>query len=106
MGIYNLQILPRLINLTCGVAAVCAQRQAIVPRARGRVLEVGFGSDLNLPYYNLAQVQAVVGVDPVPLMRRLAAPLVATSDISVELLTGSAEEMPLEDASFDTVLVT
>ena len=81
-------------------------RDKVVPRARGRVLEVGVGTGLNLERYNLAQVEHLVGIDPDPHMRRRAEARRTELGIEAELLDAGAEAMPFERASFDTVVLT
>jgi ubiquinone/menaquinone biosynthesis C-methylase UbiE len=95
-----------MIDLACGVRPVRRQREKVVPRASGRVLEVGVGTGLNLPYYDASRVAALVGLDPAPQMRRRAERRAAAARIAVEFITLSAEKIPLEDASFDCVLMT
>jgi len=82
------------------------QREKIVPSARGRVLEVGLGSGLNLPYYDSDRVEHVVGLDPSPEITRMAAKAVAQVPFEVELLAAGGEEIPLDSDSVDTVLIT
>jgi ubiquinone/menaquinone biosynthesis C-methylase UbiE len=79
------------------------QRQRTAREATGRVLELGVGTGLNLPHYEAAT--EVVGVDPDPYMLRRARRRAAAAPVPVELLEASAEALPFEDASFDTVVV-
>ncbi|NNG05025.1 MAG: class I SAM-dependent methyltransferase [Inquilinus sp.] len=105
MGFYDDRILPHLIDLSMRNRRVAERRQGIVPNARGRVLEIGIGSGLNLPFYDPG-VEAVVGVDPsakLLAMARRAAERVAPA---VELVEHSAEALPFDTASFDTVVST
>ncbi len=106
MSLYDKHVLPHLINWGCGLGAMTEQRQRIVPRARGKVLELGVGSGLNLPWYDASQVESVVGVDPTEALLVLAEPRAAASPFPVRLLAESAEKVPLESQSFDTVLLT
>jgi ubiquinone/menaquinone biosynthesis C-methylase UbiE len=106
MGIYSDYVLPRLIDVTCGLEPAMRQRAKVVPRARGRVLELGIGSGLNLPYYDAALVTRVHGLDPSAALWRLAAERRAAAAVEVEFLEASAEAIPLADASIDTVVVT
>jgi ubiquinone/menaquinone biosynthesis C-methylase UbiE len=76
--------------------------EALAP-ARGRVVEIGFGSGLNLPHYP-PSVQTIVAVDPSEGMRARAMPRVADSRIPVEFVLGSAEQLPLGDVQFDTAV--
>tara|TARA_Y100001001_G_C7866045_1_gene259507 strand:- start:27 stop:593 length:567 start_codon:yes stop_codon:yes gene_type:complete len=81
-------------------------RSQVVPHARGRVLEVGMGSALNLEFYNPDQVEIVYGLEPSGGMRRKAQPNLARSPVKVEWLELPGEKIPLEDHSVDTVLLT
>jgi hypothetical protein len=63
-SLYDRLLLPRLIDCACGLRVVDRQRAKVVPRARGRVLEIGLGTGLNLPHYDRSRVSALVGVDP------------------------------------------
>lgn len=103
---YDRHILPYIIDLACGVRPVARQRQKVVPQAQGRVLEVGIGTGLNMPFYDPAKVDRIVGVDPALRMHRLAARRIARAGLNVELIGLSAERLPAADASFDTVVCT
>lgn len=103
---YEEKILPRLINVACGTRPARRQREKIVPRARGDVLEIGFGSGLNLPYYDRARVRRIWGLEPSDGMRRLASDAIRRGSLEVELIDLPGEDIPLEDNSVDTVLVT
>lgn len=106
MSWYEDKVLPRLINLACGTGPVRKQREKIVPCARGDVLEVGFGSGLNLPYYDRSKVRHIWGLEPAAGMRNIATGPIARSGLEVELIDLPGEEIPLEDNSVDTVLLT
>ncbi len=103
---YEEKVLPSLINLACGTKPTRKQREKIVPRATGDVLEIGFGSGLNLPFYDREKVRHIWGLEPSPGMRRLASKAIARSSLEVELIDLPGEEIPLDDDSADTVLVT
>lgn len=103
---YDRHILPRLICLACASPAVMKQRAKVVPLAQGRVLELGVGGGLNLAFYEPAAVEEVVGVDPSAELRAIAAEAPRPAGLKVSLLAGAAEALPLEDASFDTVVCT
>lgn len=100
------RILPRAVDCVCAQGPIDRQRMKVVPRAEGRVLELGIGSGLNLPHYETARVEEVVGVDPSPALLDKARPRAARAGFPVHLEEGSAEAVPHEDASFDTVVVT
>lgn len=106
MGLYGRYILPRLVHLSCGLKPNMRQRAKVVPLASGRVLEVGIGSGLNLPYYDAARVTRLWGLDPAPEMTRMARRQARSVSFEVEFLGVPAEEIPLDDASVDTVVVT
>lgn len=103
---YDRHVLPWLIDWACGVPLFTRQRALVIPHAHGRVLEVGLGTGRNLPHYDPARVQQVVGVDPALRMHRLAARRAKASGLNVELMGLSAEKLPAADASFDTVVST
>lgn len=103
---YERRLLPYLIDFACGIRPVWRQRQKVVPLARGRVLEIGIGTGLNLEHYDKAHVDTIVGLDPGLEMHRLAVKRVRRTGLSVELVGLSAEGIPYPPASFDTVLVT
>lgn len=105
MGIYSKFVLPRLTHLSMGQAQLRPYRSRVVGGARGKVLEIGFGSGRNLPYYP-DHVEELIGVDPSPEMLALAAPAIAGSARPVRLLERSAESLPLDSQSVDTVVVT
>lgn len=106
MGLYSRYILPRVIHFACGLKPNMRQREKVVPRARGRVLEVGIGSGLNLPFYDPAKVSKVWGLDPAPEMTRMAKRAADSLPFEVEFIGLPGDEIPLEDNSVDTVLVT
>ncbi|EED35456.1 methyltransferase type 11 [Luminiphilus syltensis NOR5-1B] len=106
MGFYSRELLPRWITCACGAEPMAKQRAKIVPRARGRVLEMGLGAGHNLPYYDANQVTSLVGIDPCETSWKLAAKRVAATPFDVRFIAGSAEDLPIEDASMDTVAFT
>lgn len=81
----------------------CLRRRAL-GAARGRVLEIGFGTGLNLPHYDPAKVERLIVVDDNAGMSRRAAERIDASPIAVESIARSAEALPLDDASVDTVV--
>ena len=106
MGLYSRYILPRVVHFACGLKPNMRQREKVVPRARGQVLEVGIGSGLNLPFYDSTKVSKVWGLDPAPEMTRMAERAVRSVPFEVEFIGLPGNEIPLEDNSIDTVLVT
>ena len=104
MGFYQDQIVPLLINLSMRQKNLVAYRDRIVPAATGRVLEIGIGSGLNLPLYS-PSVQHVIGLDPSPRLLEMARGA-QRRNLPVDFIEGSAEGIPLEKASIDTVVTT
>ena len=106
MGFYHKHILPRFINCACSTKPIMKQREKVVPRATGTVLEIGIGTGLNLPFYDAARVQRLIGLDPSEESWEFAAERAAHLDFEVEFIGLPGEQIPLEDATVDTVLVT
>ena len=106
MGFYENQILPRLIDAACATKPILRQREKVVPQAEGRVLEVGMGPAINIPFYDASKVEMVWGLEPSEGMRRKAAPRIANALFPIEWLGLPGEEIPLDDNSADTVLLT
>jgi len=86
MGFYEDRILPRIIDLACSTGPILKQREKVVPFAEGRVLEVGMGSAINLPFYDADRIEMVWGLEPSEGMRRKAAPRLADAPFPVEWL--------------------
>ncbi|OEY67615.1 class I SAM-dependent methyltransferase [Marinobacter sp. X15-166B] len=106
MKFYNERILPHLIDKVCSLGQVMKLRRQVVPQAQGIVLEIGMGSGINLALYNPAAVSLVYGLEPSAGMRRKAGKNLGQSPVPVEWLDLPGEQIPLADASVDTVLVT
>ena len=106
MGLYDTYVLPHVLHCSCGVPAIRRQRQQVVPRAKGRVLEIGVGTGLNLPFYNGNQVERLFGLEPAVAMHHRARLAADKAGIAMELLPDFAEAIPLESGSIDTVVST
>jgi len=106
MGFYDRFVLPRLVTCACGTKPILKQRQKVVPRARGTILEIGLGAGHNIPHYDHTGVDKVIGVDPCEVSWQLAQPRVQAAPFEVQFLAGSAEDIPLDDHSMDSVLLT
>ena len=105
MGFYRDQILPYLIDLSMRQQNLAAYRSRVVPAAEGRVLEIGIGSGLNLPFYS-AKMEHVIGLEPSPKLLSMAQRAARSAMGPVEFVEGSAEAIPLEHGSIDTVVTT
>ena len=106
MGFYDEKILPHFIDMACGNKIIQHQRRRVVPQAEGRVLEVGMGPGHNLSFYDPNRVEMVWGLEPCHGMRHLAQPHIDAAPFEVRWLDLPGEEIPLEDHSVDTVLLT
>ena len=106
MSFYEDRVLPHLINWACSTGPQRKQREKIVHLAEGDVLEVGFGSGLNLPFYDADKVRRIFALEPSEGMRRKAQPNVAASSLDIEFIDLPGERIPLDNNSIDTVLVT
>ena len=104
MGFYRNRILPRLIHLAMGQEDLKAYRGRVVSAAAGRVLEIGIGSGLNMPFYG-AGVTELIGLDPSAQLLAMALKA-AHPRLPIEFIEGSAEAIPLDTASVDAVLTT
>lgn len=106
MSFYADHILPHLINFACSREDVDKKRAKVVPYAEGHVLEVGMGSGLNIPFYDPDKIECLWGLEPSKGMRMKAAPNIRNAPFEIRMLELPGEEIPLEDESVDTVLLT
>ena len=105
MGFYQERVVPWLIDKTMRQRLFLPYRQNAVAHAAGRVLEIGIGSGLNLALYPPAVIE-VVGIEPSEKLLQITRRNAGAVPFVVELVEGSAEKIPFEDASFDTVVST
>ena len=105
MSLYQRHVLPRLLHLALRQEALAPLRERVIGAAEGRVLEIGIGSGLNLPLYG-PSVRMVIGLEPAPELLRMARDRAAAARVPVELLEASAQTVPLESHSIDTVVTT
>ena len=106
MSFYDKYILPKFLNCACGSKPINYQREKIVPLAEGKVLDVGIGSGLNIPYYNKSKIKYLYGLDPSIELLNLAKPLAKKNELEIEFLECGAEAIPLPNDSIDTVVIT
>jgi ubiquinone/menaquinone biosynthesis C-methylase UbiE len=104
-GVYERWILPRLIDLAMRNKEVTRYRELTIPSASGRVLEIGSGSGLNLPFYG-DQVKHLYALDPSTRLLQMARKKRPSASFPVEYLEASAETIPLDSRSVDTVVST
>ncbi|WP_425394594.1 class I SAM-dependent methyltransferase [Aldersonia kunmingensis] len=105
MALYRTHVLPRLVNLTCGSSMITPLRDRVCAGLHGNVVEIGFGSGLNVPHYP-AGVDSVTGVEPEDLGWKLARKRLDATTIHVKRAGLNGESLPFEDNSFDSALVT
>lgn len=105
MGFYSAWLFPRVLDLVMQQKQMVPFRERIGKAASGRVLDVGIGTGLNLPFYG-RQADHVYGIDPAAELLQFAEERARKTLIPVELLLGSAEALPLDDKSVDTVVMT
>ena len=103
---YEKYVLPKIINCACGTKPILIQRQKIVPSASGVILEIGVGSGVNIPYYSHSNVKKLIGLDLQQDNWDQAYKIAKKSNISIDLLQGDGEELPIPNNSIDTVLIT
>lgn len=106
LSFYDKYILPKFLNCACGSKPINYQREKIVPLAEGKVLDVGIGSGLNIPYYNKSKIKYLYGLDPSIELLNLAKPLAKKNELEIEFLECGAEAIPLPNDSIDTVVIT
>ncbi len=106
MSWYSERVLPHLIDFACSASPNQKQRQKIVPDAAGDILEIGFGSGLNVPFYDPSKVRKIWALEPSAGMRRKAQAALDDTEMDIEFIDLPGEQIPLDDNSVDTVLVT
>ena len=106
MSLYDKYVLPKFLNCACGSKPVARQRKKVVPLAEGKVLEVGIGSGLNLPFYDKSKIDELWGLDPSEELSEMARKVAESEQMEVNFISSGAEEISLPDDHFDSVLVT
>ncbi|MFD9725723.1 class I SAM-dependent methyltransferase [Streptomyces sp. NPDC059072] len=105
MGFYGERILPRIIDLACGVKQARPLRRRVCEGLSGEVVEIGFGSGHNVPFYP-PEVTGVAAVEPSDLGWKLAADRVGASRIPVRRAGLDGRSLPFGDGTFDAALCT
>jgi ubiquinone/menaquinone biosynthesis C-methylase UbiE len=105
MGFYADHVFPHLMDWTLGTRRFQEQRELALASAQGHVLEIGFGTGLNLPHYPKA-VTSLAALDPATLLPRKVARRISRGSLPVELVRLSAETLPFEDGRFDCAVST
>lgn len=105
MGLYRDHVLPHITNLSMRNRENLPYRRRVTSAAEGRVLEIGIGSGLNLPFYP-ASVDEIIGLEPSPKLAGMTRRAAKDTSLHVSLIEGSAEAIPLDGGSIDTVVTT
>jgi ubiquinone/menaquinone biosynthesis C-methylase UbiE len=105
MSFYEDHILPRILNFVMGFKVIGVERQKCLTEVSGDILEVGFGSGHNMPYYT-NQVKKVTAIDPSIVSAKLAQTRIQRAGFPVEYLTMKGEEIPTDSGRFDSVVST
>ena len=105
MGIYGDHVLPRMINCVCGLKMNDPLRERVCDGLEGEVVEIGFGSGLNIPFYP-ASVSRVSAVEPADIGWKLAQKRLQAAQVPVERSGLDGQSLPFPDDSFDTALST
>lgn len=106
MHLYSEFIFPRVLDLVMRHPEATRYRRRVVPRASGRVLEIGMGSGLNLPFYDASQIKQLFALEPSPPLCAMAGRRLPGLAFPVSFLESSAEGIPLADRCIDTVVTT
>ena len=103
---YKRYALPRLIDWACSQPEEMLQREKVIPLARGRVLEIGIGSGMNLPFYDGSKVEHLTALDPLERLWDMKKTMLSSLNFEVVYIKGSAERIPFENDTFHTVVST
>ncbi len=105
-SLYDKYILPKVTNALCASRPSMKQREKVVPLAKGSVLEIGVGSGLNFGFYNPKKVDHLFALDPSEEMWSLAEKQMGNNQMQIEFVKGFAEEIPIEDNTIDSIVIT
>ena len=103
---YERKVLPKICNCCCSLGPIQKQREKIVPLAKGIVLEIGIGSGLNLDFYDKKKISKIYALDPHPKLTEMSKKKAKELEIDLELFQRPADEIPLKEHFFDTVVCT
>ena len=103
---YENYVLPKLLDTCCSTKPINYQREKIVPNASGTVLEIGIGSGLNIPFYNISKIDKIYGLDPSIQLCKKAIKKAKEINMNIDFLFEGAEEIKLKSNSIDTVVIT
>lgn len=103
---WEAHVVPRVIKCACASPGIMELRAGVVPRAQGRVFEIGCGGGLNQQFYDPARVTSFSGLDPSGKLLDYARDAAAKKGLSADIREGVGEDIPFADESFDTVVCT
>lgn len=108
MGLWDKFVVPPLISCACATKPIMKQREKVVPKATGRVLEIGCGSGTNFEFYDPEKIERLYALEPSEGMMKRARKAAEDLDWAdrIEFLEMGAEALPLEDGSIDTAVIT
>jgi ubiquinone/menaquinone biosynthesis C-methylase UbiE len=106
MTFYQNRILPGIVNHVCSCRPITRQRKKIIPLVSGRVLEIGMGTGLNLPFYDFKKIKSLKGLEPSSKMIAMAKTRAQRLGIGVRFIEESACQIPLVSHDIDSVVVT
>ena len=105
-AMYDKYVLPKILDVCCSTKPINYQRNKVVPKAKGNVLEIGIGSGLNIPHYDKSSVNKIIGLDPSEELNEIAIKKAAKYSVDIDFVIGGAEEIALPSNSIDTLLIT
>jgi len=105
MAFYRDRVFPLLVDLSMRNKRLRPYRERVAGAAEGRILDIGIGSGLNLPFYG-NNVREVIGIDPSSKLLDMTRAYRGRTSINLQLIEGSAEAMPIDDRSIDTIVTT
>lgn len=106
MWLYNKYVLPKVVDWACRQKPTRKQRMKIIPEAKGNVLEIGIGTGLNLPFYDPKSVQSLVGIDPSVELWNENNFDTNILPFNFSFINAKAENIPLENGSIDSIVIT
>lgn len=105
MAFYTDHVVPRIINVACGMKVARPARERTCAGLKGRVVEIGFGSGLNVPFYP-SEVDEIAAIEPADIGWKLARKRVASSTTTITRAGLDGQSLPFDDGSFDAALST
>jgi SAM-dependent methyltransferase len=103
MAFYGEKVAPRLIDWACGARSFAPWRQKVCEGLYGKVVEIGFGSGHNVPYYP-SKIEVVYAIEPISLALKLASKRIDSAFVSVDHVGSDGQDLPLADESCDGAL--